>query len=112
MNTAVFRHGRACPGHPRLPSSKAVFKTWMLPTRAAMTIWRSVVFIGSGLRLIGLPRNDRAGDAVASARDRRIFGLDRGLVEMVVVAVDVDRDRLARASVLHPVDVRPGRQHA
>jgi hypothetical protein len=33
----VFRHGRACPGHPRLSCLSAV-KTWMPGTRPGMTI--------------------------------------------------------------------------
>src|SRR5258707_12237581 len=31
-----FRHGRACPGHPRLPCCDTV-KTWMPGTRPGMT---------------------------------------------------------------------------
>uniref|UniRef100_A0A9E7ZWW4 HutD family protein n=1 Tax=Bosea sp. NBC_00436 TaxID=2969620 RepID=A0A9E7ZWW4_9HYPH len=58
MNTALFRHGRACPDHPRLQQCHVVFKTWMLATRASMTNWNHVVFMRSGLRPIGLSRND------------------------------------------------------
>ncbi|UTD26629.1 hypothetical protein DB459_06515 [Bradyrhizobium sp. WD16] len=34
-----FRHGRACPGHPRLACCSVV-KTWMPGTRPGMTIER------------------------------------------------------------------------
>jgi len=37
LTTAAARHGRACPDHPRLRQPSAVFKTWMLATRASMT---------------------------------------------------------------------------
>jgi hypothetical protein len=36
LNLSV-RHGRACPGHPRL--AFATVKTWMPGTRPGMTIW-------------------------------------------------------------------------
>ena len=38
MKLTLNRHGRACPDHPRLRVSNAVFKTWMLATRASMTV--------------------------------------------------------------------------
>jgi len=53
--TPSVRHGRACPDHPRLHSSSAVFKTWMLATRASMTIWINVVAMGSRLRPSACP---------------------------------------------------------
>src|SRR5690606_3738264 len=52
-------HGRARPDPPRLPPSKAVFKTWMLATGASMT--------SPGPRAAGLRRR----------RCRSVFGLFR-----------------------------------
>jgi len=32
------RHGRACPGHPRLAYANVKLKTWMPGTRPGMTV--------------------------------------------------------------------------
>jgi hypothetical protein len=42
----IRRHGRACPGHPRLSSCESVRKTWMPATSAGMTLERWFDFIG------------------------------------------------------------------
>ncbi|QDL96285.1 hypothetical protein FLL57_02740 [Rhodopseudomonas palustris] len=49
-----FRHGRACPGHPRL-SCCVRCKAWMPGTRPGMTAWTKVLdftarFSGRALR--------------------------------------------------------------
>jgi hypothetical protein len=43
-----FRHGRACPGHPRLPCFAAI-KTWMPGTRPGMTNKTATAFFIGGL---------------------------------------------------------------
>ena len=43
LRHAFLRHGRACPGHPRLTCDTAASKTWMAGTSPAMTMrvgWR------------------------------------------------------------------------
>jgi hypothetical protein len=44
----MMRHGRACPGHPRLAFCSATRKTWMPATSAGMTAQMSP--LDGGLR--------------------------------------------------------------
>jgi hypothetical protein len=61
----IWRHGRACPGHPRLSCRKPARKTWMPATSAGMTAERSFNLIGAALRVgppSSSPRRRRTGN--------------------------------------------------
>src|SRR5215471_10587324 len=70
------RHGRACPGHPRLWSCSA-FKTWMPATSAGMTSRESCVLVLSGITVfplgfVALPRPRHRGETLLEIGDQII----------------------------------------
>src|SRR5688572_2512063 len=80
----VVRHGRACPGHPRLARG-ADAKTWIPGTRPGMTL-------NAG------PRPARLHQPAPHGRERRL-GAARD-VELVIDHLDVARDGLRLESHL------------
>src|SRR5882724_84411 len=81
----VHRHGRACPGHPRL-SFRQYRKTWMPGTRPGMTSWGILATYTpasaspSGLRL-GLLRRERRPEIVEQFNLDAIAAHDEALLQ-------------------------------